>query len=135
MRVYEEYNTPAEKRRAQRAAKPLKRGNITGRSRGYVLVFNEDGNSSCAGKYTYGGIANVYNTEPGDGPHSLASADPSLDYLQTNCRIVGFDYLPPEWQKAFANHIERLIDNDYYRDNPGEAARYRRLIRKVRKAA
>lgn len=43
MICYEEYNSPSEKRKAQRESIPLKRMHPTGKSKGYLLVFNEDG--------------------------------------------------------------------------------------------
>ena len=128
MYVVEEYASPAEKRKAQRDSAPLKRKHPTGKSRGFMLVFNEDGNAG-GREYSYGAFGNVCNTEPGDGPHSLASAFPSVEFLRESCRVVAFDYLPTEWKKAFA----RMVNDFLQREDDGSPywARYRRLVKKA----
>jgi len=133
MRFYEEYLDKADKRKAQNASRPLKRKQPTGKARGYMLVFNEDGYSTTRG-YTYGALGSVLTLGPGDPPvGGLSSVDPSTDYLRDNCRIVGAEYLPPVWQRAFANRLEGYIEQDAI---PIEyVPRYSRTIKKLRRSA
>ena len=124
MRVYEEYESSSEKRKAQDASRPLSRMKPTGKSRGYTLVFHEDG---CAGTPgTLNACGNILNTEPGDGPHSLSHCTPSRGYLSDNCRVVGMDYIPAEWRKAFALYLWRGIRDDFHADYN---KRYHRFLR------
>ena len=130
MRVYEEYQDPQEKRKAQRGAK---RGIATGKARGYVLVFNEDGI-----EYAYGGERSiaVYNGlgelfaggEPGDLPRAMVHCTPSIDFLRNHCRSVGFETIPQEWKVAFASYLNNCLQDD------GERKRYRKVLRHKRHA-
>jgi len=131
MRVYEEYNSPADKRRAQRQSSLLKRKHPTGQAVGYLLVFDEDGNSTAgSGKYTYSAYGELMaDRQPGSDPVSIVSCDPSWDYLSKNCRLVGFDHIPEKWKRAFARKIRDWIDEDWA--NGKEFDRYRRLLQKV----
>lgn len=129
MKVYEEYLDAAEKRRAQRAAKPLKRMHPTGKARGYLLVFHEDGEAS-AWPGRRNALGNCHATQPGGKPHSLSHAQPELLYLRDSCRAVGMDHIPAEWRKAFAIRLYDMI-----RDNITENynKRYYRFLRKAKR--
>jgi hypothetical protein len=128
MRFYEEFYEKSEKRKAQNASRPLKRKVPTGKARCYLMVFDEDGGYFSGKSFCYNAVGNVYNSDPGDGPHSLASANPSTDFLSDNCRVVGFEYLPDEWQAAFVRYINTFLQRDAedYKGKNGD--RYRRLI-------
>ena len=98
MTVFEEYDTAAEKRKAQQRAK---RGKPTGKARGFVFVFEENGWTT---RGTRDARGSVFHLEPGEGPRGeLASVGPSMDYLRQNCRRVGGRHLPPEWRKIWDN--------------------------------
>lgn len=101
MRVYEDYASPAEKRAAQKGAKL---GKPTGKARGYIFVFNENGTN---GSGCYGAVAGVMDVEPGcdDPKGNLGSTNVSMCYLRTRCRRVGGCHLPPKWKSRW----------DYYR--------------------
>jgi len=130
MRVYEEYESKAEKRKAQRDSAPLKRCHPTGEARAFLLVFDEDGIECYHGSDPcYSAFGTMLFTEPGDGPHGLSGCTPSRAFLSENCRRVGFEHIPAEWQKAFAAKIESFIGE--YRGK--ERAIYARAIRLAKK--
>jgi hypothetical protein len=97
MRVYEDYASPAEKRNAQKGAK---RGQPSGKARGYIFVFDENGVN---GSGCYDAVASVFDVEPGcdDPKGNLASTGVSIDYLRTRCRKVGGCHLPPKWKERW----------------------------------
>ena len=127
MRTYEEFDTPKEKRAAQRGAQ---RGKATGKSRGYTLVFDEDGRHSLGNSDpTYDAIGELMaGRELGDPPHTITHCTPSTGYLRNNCRKVGFDSIPHEWQLAL---VRKLKDSIIQAWNEPYNARYRRLIHRV----
>ena len=128
MRCYEEYKTPAEKRKAQRTAKP-KGGKPTGLAYGYLLVFNEDGYAS-PGSGVYNAIGELMgDTKPGGDPQTLTHVTPSLDFLSKNCRKVGFAHIPQIWRRAIANKMREWIDT-YEGD---ERRKYDRILRLAEK--
>lgn len=132
MRFYEEYENKTEKRRAQNSSRPLRRKYPTGKARGYLLVFDEDGFSSSS-SYTYGALGSILSLFPGDKPYGgVSSASPSVDYLRENCRIVGANYLPPEWKQCFADSLEGYIEQDAIPIE--DVPRYRRAINKLRRS-
>lgn len=97
MQVFEDYASPAEKRAAQKGAKL---GKPTGKARGYIFVFNENGwtptgNRDC--------VASVFDVEPGcdDPKGNLCSTGVSQEYLRTRCRRVGGCHLPPKWKERW----------------------------------
>jgi len=101
MRVYEEYETPAEKKQAQRGAK---RGKPTGKARGYFFAFTENGIYWSGGRAMQEGVGSVFYCEPGDGPDEAgrATTSASCDWLRENCRYVGAKHLPAAWRKVYA---------------------------------
>lgn len=93
------------------------------------MVFNEDGIEYHHNPYTaiYNAIGELMaDTSPGCGPQALCHCTPSLDYLRTKCRSVGFDSIPEEWKKAFARHLDSCLRNE---DDPGCRKRYRRVLK------
>ena len=131
MRVYEEYASKADKRRAQRGAK---RGVATGEAMGYLLVFNEDGLTR-AYSPPYCPTYNAFGELLGDAdgvPRSTAHVTPSLDYLSEQCRLIGFDTLPVEWKQAFAKKLVAVLADV---DDPDLFKRYRRVTRHASKAS
>lgn len=104
MRVYEEYDTPAEKRRAQRGAR---RGKPTGKARAYVLVFPEHGTYFSGGHSCMEALATVFDTEPGAKAGPVATTGYCLERLRHNCRRIARRHLPPDWARVF--HLERQL--------------------------
>lgn len=100
MRVYEEYKSAAEKRQAQNASRPLRRMRPTGKARGYIFVFDENGVN---GSGNYDAVASVFDVEPGDDDPrgNLASTGVSIYHLRTCCRAVGGIHLPPKWKERW----------------------------------
>lgn len=88
LNVYEQYESAKEKREAQKGAK---RGKPTGKARGYIFVFDENGMNS---RGFYDASATLFDIEPG-------GTGVSLDYLRANCRKVGGIYLKGGWKKAW----------------------------------
>ncbi len=129
MRTYEEYDSPAEKRDAQRGAT---RGKATGMARGYILVFDEDGSHRSGTVTCLQALGELMsNVEPGDPPRSVTYATPSHGFLRSHCRKVGFFNIPPEWQLAIVRKLKDSIIQDW---NADYNAVYRRLISRVEKA-
>lgn len=95
MIVYEEYDTPAEKRKAQVGAK---RGYPTGKARGYFFIFNENGRNNTGG---YDGYGNLFDGKPGTTDTRMASTSASMDYLRHNCRRVGGRHLKGAWRELW----------------------------------
>ena len=97
MRVYEQYESAKEKREAQKGAK---RGKPTGKARGYIFVFDENGMNS---RGFYDASATLFDIEPGGAFPStgMGGTGVSLDYLRANCRKVGGIYLKGGWKKAW----------------------------------
>jgi len=109
MRIYEEYDTPQEKRKAQKGAK---RGKATGKARGYLLVFNEDGYSGTC-EATYGALGELMaGVEPGDEPRVITSCNPHVDFLRTHCRFIGWDTVPEVWKRAIARKLWDMIPDE-----------------------
>jgi hypothetical protein len=101
MRVYEEYDTPQEKRQAQIGAS---RGKPTGKARGYMFTFQYRGEIQA--------FAPVFKLEPGAGiPRAagggvfVCGCQPSHDYIRQNCRAVGLCHLPDDW-RAFGEDLK-----------------------------
>ena len=94
-RIYEEYNTPSEKKRAQRGAKRMK---PTGKARGYCIVTELYRGSMFA-------MSPIVVTEPGSlDTWNMASCEVGWEWLRKNCRRVGRKYLPKEW----ADYVNNL---------------------------
>lgn len=125
MKVYEEYNSEKEKRLAQKGAQ---RGKITGKSRGYIMVFHEDGPASTNDPRMLNAFGPIPVLDPGSHPVGISHITAHHDYLNKKCRVVGFHSLPDEWQKAL---IGKLVDSirDNYHDPINQ--RYHRLIRQM----
>lgn len=104
IRFYEEYESKAEKRAAQRAAKPLKLRHPTGKARGFLMVERDENN-----RYELNGTGSVLNVEQGGKPNGLSCVSPSYPYLMEKCRAVGFNHMPKEWQRAFAHYINNAM--------------------------
>jgi len=127
MKIYEEYDSPSEKRKAQRGAK---RGVATGKAVGYVLVFNEDGIQRHGATAVYEGLGELMSNEgPGSEPNTITSVTPSLDYLRVRCRVVGWDTIPEVWKRAFGVKLNDMLQ--VYEGEPDEMKKYRRRYRKV----
>ena len=125
MRVYEEYADAADKRKAQRASIPLKRRQCTGLARGYLLVFDEDGYDP-RGSGCFSAVGELYDgQQPGAEPRCVTHCSPHVNFLNTHCRLVGFEYIPKVWQQAFARRIKDWIDN--YQGQ--ERKKYARMVR------
>jgi len=132
MRVYEEYESAKEKRKAQRESAPLGRRRITGKAKGYVLIFNEDGNSITSG-FAYGGYGSIISLDAGDKPHGgVGSVNATPEYLRENCRLVGFEYIPKEWQKVFAYKLQHWLTMDEDSAKSPSSDKYRRLMKIAR---
>lgn len=97
---YEEYSTPADKRRAQRAG--AKYGKPTGKANAYVAALH---GQSINGSYD--AIGALYDTKPGEVSPVCGTSAP-YEYLRTRCRRVGKWDLPPEWRAMFANYFPEL---------------------------
>lgn len=125
VRIYEEYDSPREKRQAQRGAK---RGIATGRARGYLFVFNEDGiHHTTRCQALYDSIGELFSgSKPGEEPHSMTHSEVSITYLRFNCRFIGFDSIPQSWKQAFA---EKLDDCVVEENDPGCRKRYARYLK------
>ena len=103
IRIYEEYDNPAEKRQAQRGARHGKR---TGKARGYLLT--DQRTTDYGGPGTIGGVGSVLFLGSGDGPCSgLTHVTPCWEYLREKCRRIGRSALPEEWRTTLfaAHHI------------------------------
>lgn len=122
MRIYEEYATPTDKRRAQKGAKLCK---ATGKAKGYLFVFNEDGMRSDRDETVYDALGECLETNDGL-PCSITSVTPSLNYLRHWCRRIGFATLPEVWKRAFANKLEGCLS-----DSVPELREARRRYRQV----
>ena len=96
MRVYEEYASAKEKREAQKGAT---RAKPTGKARGYVFTFPENGH--CPDGSIEGLAPLLTNIEQGvEVKHcSMASSSVSYEYLRERCRRVGRNHLPNDWKK------------------------------------
>lgn len=128
MRIYEEYDNPREKRRAQRGAV---RGQATGQARGYLLVFDEDGSwishHTTGPVAVYDGLGELYDgAQPGDPPRSIVHVTPARGFLASHCRLVGFDSLPEKWKRAFAARLDDILVEA---NDPGCRRRYARVLR------
>jgi len=104
VRVYEEYASPKEKRQAQRGAR---RGYATGKARGYLFVFNEDGKDRRGHFFAIGELFD--GSEPGESPHCMTHCTPSTTFLRDNCRFVGFGSIPASWKRAFATRLDDAV--------------------------
>ena len=121
MRVYEEYDSPAEKRKAQKGAKLRK---ATKKALGYILVFDEDGRETFSygdGSY-YSAISALSELmsygEPGEGPQAIYMGYINTEILTKNCRAISFDEMPKEWQIAFLCKIHDCIRSTWYWPGP-----------------
>lgn len=95
--VYEDYDSPKEKSKAQRTAKPKMRV-PTGLARGYIFVFAETAN--VIGLHDC--VSSLLPMEPGEkAPKSLVSSQVSKDYLRGQCRRIGAIHLPPDWRTLY----------------------------------
>ena len=120
MRVYEEYETPAEKRKAQRTAKP-KGGQCTGLARGYLLVFDEDGTTG-PGSGCFNALGELMGgRDIGDTPRCITHCTPSRDFLAKHCRKG----IPAVWKRVFAAKVKDWIDNYHGK----ERIKYVHLVR------
>jgi len=122
MRIYEEYATPALKRKAQRGAKL---GVATGKAKGYLFVFDEDGRRMSGNVCVYDALGEILEVDDGL-PQAISSVTPSLDYLRLRCRKIGFNTLPDVWKQAFGQKLDQCLD-----DSIPELADQRRRYRKV----
>jgi len=97
MRIYEEYETPAEKKRAQAGAR---RRRPTGKARGYCIIFPENGRS---GRGFWDGTGACYFGDPGCRPSQapMAGGNISPEYLASDCRRVAVKYLDRDWRKVW----------------------------------
>jgi hypothetical protein len=125
MRVYEEYDSPQEKRKAQKGAS---RGQSTGLARGYLLVFEEDGWAGQAG--VYNALGSLLKLSPGDNPVMIGHVTPHVHFLSERCRRVGFDAMPKSWQKAFVKELYNRIEMCSIGREEQHNQKYRRLIRR-----
>ena len=123
MRVYEEYDSPAAKRKASRGAVRVR---PTGKARGYLLVFDEDGRYLEGGQPCFFGLAELLSESDPDNPRLVTGMSIPVDHLERNCRRIGFDSLPVRWKSAFANKL-----SDYFPG--GLPSKYRRLVNRARK--
>ncbi len=95
MRVYEEYDTPAEKRKAQRGAK---RDTPTGKATGYIFVFDENGISPNG---NYDAQGHLSDSTPGANPGPMCGTNVGREYLRTRCRRVAGKRLPKAWRAVW----------------------------------
>lgn len=131
MKIYEEFDNPSDKRKAQRGAS---RGVATGKATGYVLVFNEDGIQRQGANYVYEALGELMSHDgPGSLPNTITYVTPSVDYLREKCRVVGWDTIPEVWKRAFGRKLKDMLR--VYEDSPDEMKKYRRRYRKVTKWA
>ena len=126
MIVYEEYENAKEKHSAQRASGSQARKQPTGKARGYLLVLDEDGvesvtpkGSKCYSGYgeKFGEKKSVIETE------DIAACTIDEAHLASNCRVIGCQYLPPDWMKAFADILRGIVAN-----YPGPEGRTMRMF-------
>lgn len=125
MRVYEEYDSPQEKRKAQKGAS---RGQATGLARGYLLVFEEDGWAGQSG--VYNAFGSLLKLAPGDNPVIIGHVTPHVDFLRGHCRRIGFDAMPKSWQKVFVKELYNRIEMCSIGREEQHNQKYRRLIRR-----
>jgi len=133
MRIYEEYESNAEKRKAQRGAK---RGVATGKARGYLFIFEEDGKHWSGHTMVYSGAFGELldvGQGPGAGPESITSVNPSDDHLRNKCRRVGFETIPDAWKRAFAAKLDDCLDESIP-ELKKQRKRYGRIIRQYAQA-
>ena len=97
MRIYEEYETPVEKKRAQRGAK---RGHPTGKARGYCIIFPENGR---CGRGFWDGVGATFFGDPGCRPHQAPMSGSGIapEYLARDCRRVAVKYLNRDWRAVW----------------------------------
>lgn len=96
MICYEEYGSPKEKQAAKKGAK---RGHPTGKAKGYLLADLDD----ISPDGTIGAVSSIFDLWAGYGVIGLAYISVSRDYLRKNCRRVGRNYIPEDWNAAFDN--------------------------------
>lgn len=111
IRIYEEYKTPQDKRRAQVGAK---RGQPTGKARGYILVWDDDGFWGAGHEYCYNALGSICELEEGEAPRMIGHVTPSHGYLGEKCRRVGREHMPREWRIAFASEVLSRCRFDWY---------------------
>ena len=100
MKVYEEYASPQEKRRAQKDAA---RGNATGKARGYLLMSDDESGGNFSG---WGELSG------NDVPQAITHVLASREHLSQKCRAIEFESLPEAWKRAFAKHLTMVFPNE-----------------------
>jgi len=124
MLIYEEYRSAKDKRKAQR--KGAKRGVATGLAKGYLFVFDEDGIQHTGVTAEYEALGEILETDDGQ-PDSIGSVTPTLNFLSTRCRRIGFNALPEAWKRAFATKLNTMLDHSP--ELKEQRKRYRKVLR------
>jgi len=122
MRIYEEYATHKEKRQAQHGAKLAR---ATGKARGYLFVFDEDG-INYQGQYN--AIGETFELEPGEGPRALTTVYPTAQHLRLRCRRIKWDDLPEAWKQAFAAKLDDCL-SESVAELAAQRKRYSKIIK------
>ena len=98
MRVYEEYPSARTKRRSQKGAR---RAKPTGKARGYIYVFNENGSfiGSRSGPFYDADVSTYDEDDFSPGPVRRSGSVVSREHLTRRCRFVGLGHLPKPWKE------------------------------------
>lgn len=132
MKVYEEYNTEAEKRRIVKQT-GVKRYQSTQYARCYLIVFDEDGDFAPNRPGVYNALGEIQsNMELGDSPKMISSAEVAKLHLEICCRRVMFDTIPDEWQRAFVLDLWNRCRDPYVWNDPINR-KIRQLVRRKNK--
>jgi hypothetical protein len=142
VRVYEEYASARDKRVAQRGAR---RGVATGKAKGYVLVFDENGHGLSRGEAVWWDALGELFTPEHDSdnpPRCITDCTPAWNYLREKCRRVGFESIPVAWKRAFALRLDYQLtvpqhdaDDNYKQIVCAQRRRYRNILKWAKERA